>query len=172
MTEANPNVSPESFGTQTSQEGPSGLGGWLIFPALGLVKTPFHLGLTFLQIYVPIFTDGTWEILTTPGSDQYHAMLAPLLIFESLAHLGFIIAAIALIILFFRKSRLFPKIYIVVVLINPCVIVLDAWLSSFVITDEPMLDPDTTTELAISLVNVAIWVPYMMVSKRVRNTFV
>ena len=172
MTNSIPNASPESLGTENLQNGPSGLGGWLILPAIGLVIMPFRVGAILLQIFVPIFTDGTWEILTTPGSDQYHPLWAGLIIFEFLGNLGFIIAGIALVSLFFSKSRLFPKTYIAFLLINLCFILIDAWLGSFVITDEPMFDPDTTKELVRSLVAVVIWVPYMMFSKRVRNTFV
>jgi hypothetical protein len=51
-------------------------------------------------------------------------------------------------------------------------LILDAWLGSFVITDEPMFDPDTTKALFTTLMGVVIFVPYMMFSKRVRNTFV
>ena len=167
-----PDGSPVPLGTETVQNGPSGLGGWLIFPAIGLVIMPFSVGAILLQIHVPIFTDGAWEILTTPGSDQYHPLWAGLIIFEVLGNLGFIIADIALAILFFSKSRLFPKTYIAFLLINLCFILLDAWLGSFVITDAPMFDPDTTKELVRSLAGVVIWVPYMLVSKRVRNTFV
>ena len=115
---------------------------------------------------------GRWEILTTPGSDQYHPLLAGFIIFEILGNLGFIIAGCALVCLFFSKSRLFPKTFIAYLLINLCFLILDAWLGSFVITDEPMFDPDTTKALFTTLMGVVIFVPYMMFSKRVRNTFV
>ncbi len=137
-----------------------------------VVVSPVRIGAFILALDMPIFTDGTWEILTTPGSEQYHSLWAPLLIFEIAGNLGFMAAYVVLAILFFRKSRLFPKTYIAIALTNLCFIVLDAWLSSFVLLNEPMFDPDTTTEVVRSLVSVAIWVPYMMVSKRVRNTFV
>lgn len=151
---------------------PSGLGGWLILVAIGLVFAPFRVGALVLQLYVPLFRDGNWATLTTPGSEQYHVLWAPLLIFEIVCNLGFIVAYSVLAFLFFRKSRFFPKTYIALALINLCFIVLDMWFASFVLPDEPMLDPDTTKEIARALVSAAIWVPYMIVSKRVRNTFI
>ena len=172
MAETNPYDPPESVGTKGKQQYPSGLGGWLILVGIGLVISPSRLGAMIVQVFVALFTDGTWAILTTPGSEQYHALWAPLLIFELLGNLGFIVAYIVLVILFFRKSRFFPKTYIAIAFINLCFIILDAWFGSFVLLDEPMFDPDTARELARSLVSVAIWVPYMVVSKRVRNTFV
>jgi hypothetical protein len=48
----------------------------------------------------------------------------------------------------------------------------DTWLGSLVLPDEPLLDPDTARELVRSLGGTLIWVPYMLVSKRVANTFV
>jgi hypothetical protein len=50
---------------------------------------------------------------------------------------------------------------------NIAFIVVDAWLGSFVITDEPVFDPDTARELGRALVSAVIWVPYIRVSKRV-----
>ena len=179
MTETNsydpprsPYEAQESVGTEGKQQHPSGLGGWLILVAIGLVISPLRLGAMILQIFVPVFTDGTWGILTTPGSELYHALWAPLLIFELLGNLGFIVAYIVLAILFFRKSRFFPKTYITIAVLNLFFIFLDAWLGSLVLQDEPMFDPETAREIGRSLVAFAVWVPYMVVSKRVENTFV
>jgi hypothetical protein len=179
MTEANPYApsdslykDPETVGTEGKQQDPSGLGGWLILVGIGLVVSPLRLGVFIVQILVPVFTDGAWEILTTPGSEHYHALWAPLLIFELLGNLGFIGAYIVLAILFFRKSRFFPMAYIAIAFMNLCFIILDAFLSSFVLPGEPMFDPETTKQIARALGSLAIWGPYMLVSKRVKNTFV
>ena len=179
MTDSNPYQNPksaygppESVDTEGQHRKPSGLSGWLILVAIGLIFSPLRLGAFVFQTFVPLFQDGTWETLTTPGSEQYHVLWAPLLIFEILGNLAFIVAYAILAFLFFRKSRFFPKTYIAIALLNLCFIVLDTWFASFVLPDEQMLNPDTTKEIVRSLVSVAIWVPYMMVSKRVRNTFV
>ena len=92
----------ESDGTEGKEQSISGLGGWLILVGIGVVVSPFRIGAMTVLIFVPVFTDGTWEILTTPGSELYHALWAPLLIFELLGNLGFIVAYIVLAILFFR----------------------------------------------------------------------
>jgi len=41
-----------------------------------------------------------------------------------------------------------------------------------VFPSEPMFDPETIKEFARSLVACVIWVPYMLISKRVKATFV
>ena len=53
---------------------PSGLGGWLILPMLGLIFLPIKLGAMLATIYYPIFSEGYWEVLTTPESEAYHAL--------------------------------------------------------------------------------------------------
>ncbi len=154
------------------QVGPAGIGGWLILVIIGLIFNPIRLLLFVVQTYPPVFTTGAWEALTTPGSEHYDALWAPLLIFEMAGNALFIIAAITLLVLLLRRSRWFPRAYIVVAFANLVFILFDAWFGSLVILDEPMFDPATLRELFRSLVAVFIWVPYMRLSQRVKNTFV
>ena len=95
-----------------------------------------------------------------------------MIIFELVVNIGFIVAQLWLLVLFFKRSQSFPKLFVWVALLNLPFILVDAWLGSFVITEEPMIGPDTAKELARSVVTIAIWVPYMRVSRHVRNIFV
>ena len=52
-----------------------GLGGWLILVGLGVVLTPIRILATYIPIYKPIFEDGTWEALTTVGSEAYNPIV-------------------------------------------------------------------------------------------------
>ena len=179
MTDVNPYQPPESAESYSAfaemgnrRQEPSGLGGWLILIAIGLVITPIRLVITSLAVHLPMFQDGTWEMLTTPGSDEYNALWAPMIIFEIVGNIGFLVNYIAMAFLFFRKSRFFPRTFIAVAIANLCFVVLDAWLLTFLLPNEPMLDPDTLKQVVRSLLSVALWVPYMLVSRRVKNTFV
>jgi len=154
------------------QEGPRGLGGWLIFVAIGLLVNPIRLLVYLLSTYPPLFQTGTWQELTTPGTPSYHALWAPLLIFELLGNSLLILGCWGLLVFLFRRSPRFPGLFVIFAVSNLVFIVLDAWLGSFVITDEPMFDSTTARELGRSLFTVCVWVPYMYRSKRVRNTFV
>jgi len=41
---------------------PKGLGGWLIFPAIGLFLLPILLLISLNNDFLPIFTEGYWEV--------------------------------------------------------------------------------------------------------------
>lgn len=149
-----------------------GLGGWLILVGLGVVISPLRLAYEFGPMYYAIFTDGTFQILTTPGTDVYHSLWGPLLVGEAVCNSFLILASIYLVYLFFTKHYLFPKVYIAIILFSLFFIPFDAWVGSFVITDEPIFTPEITRELTRTLIGALIWIPYMLVSKRVKATFV
>jgi magnesium-transporting ATPase (P-type) len=149
-----------------------GLGGWLILVGIGVVFAPLRLALFILATYVPMFSDGTWEALTSPGSADYHALWGPLIVGEIIFNTIMILAGVYLIYLFFSKHHLFPRLYIAVVLITLLVIPIDAWLVTLIIPGKPAFDPATLKEFIRTLVGAMIWVPYMFISKRVKQTFV
>ncbi len=149
-----------------------GLGGWLILVGIGVVISPLRLSYEYGPMYYSIFTDGTFKALTTPGTEFYHSLWGPLLIGEAICNSFLVLASVYLVYLFFTKHYLFPKVYIAIIVFSLFFIPLDAWVGSLVITDEPMFDPATTKELTRSLVAAIIWIPYMLVSKRVKATFV
>ncbi|HBZ93087.1 MAG TPA: DUF2569 domain-containing protein [Pseudomonas sp.] len=149
-----------------------GLGGWLILVGLGLIITPLRISITYGPMFYSVITDGTFETLTTPGTEYYHWLWAPLLVFEAIFNSCMLIACALLLYLFFTKHYLFPKVFIATILISLVFIPFDAWLGSLIFTDEPVFDPDTTKEFARTLFSAVIWVPYMLVSRRVEATFV
>jgi len=150
---------------------PKGLGGWLILIAIGLGVTMLRLVWFVVGMLVPIFTSGQWANLTTPGTADYHALWAPLLIFELCGNLLFVLMAGTLLVLFFRKSRLFPKVFIAYSLLNLAFVTGDYFLSDLIPAVAAANDADAVKEVARAVVGAAIWIPYMLVSKRVKNTF-
>ena len=149
-----------------------GLSGWLILVGIGVVIAPIRLLVTYIPIYTPIFEDGTWEAVTSVDSESYNPLWGPLLIGEIAYNSIMVAASLYLIYLFFSKHYLFPKLYIAIVAVSLVFIPLDAWLVTKALPTEPMFDPETTKELIRVLIGGLIWVPYMLVSKRVKVTFV
>ncbi len=151
---------------------PKGIGGWLILVVIGLVISPIRISQFMLTTYWPIFRDGTWSVLTTPGTEAYHALWAPLIFFEIIGNLGSI--ALALVTLWFlvRKSRRTPNLAIGWLIWATAFVVIDFFAADLIPAVAAQSDPDSVKELVRSIVGAAIWVPYFLVSKRVKATFI
>lgn len=149
-----------------------GLGGWLILVGIGVIIAPIRILVTYVPMYWPLFNNGTWEMLTTAGSQAYHPIWGPLLVGEIVFNSVIVAVSIYLIYLFFTKHYLFPRIFLAVIAVSIVFIPLDAWLVSLAMPSEKMFDPDTTKEFARALLGGLIWGPYMLMSKRVKATFV
>lgn len=149
-----------------------GLGGWLILVGIGVVTSPFRLLASLIPTYKRIFESGAWHALTTEGSEHYVPYFGSFLVGEIIFNAILITASFYLIVLFFSKHYLFPRLYIGIVGASLVFILLDAWLGSEIFPGEPMFDPETTTEFSRAFVAGMIWIPYMLVSKRVKATFV
>jgi hypothetical protein len=152
--------------------GPRGIGGWLILPLLGLIFTPFRIGLQMVRDVLPVLKPETWHALTTPGTASYHPLWAPLIVFEVGANCVLIAFSVALLWLFFRKSRRVPMLMVVWLLANTGGQIVDLLLAQQIPAVAALPDNDGIKELSRSVVGLLIWVPYFLVSKRVKNTFV
>ena len=83
----------------------SGLGGWLILVGIGVVLAPFILSATFFPIFIPLFTDGTMETITSSENGIFHPLLGPLIYLEIVVNSALIILHFYLIYLFFWKKK-------------------------------------------------------------------
>jgi hypothetical protein len=151
---------------------PEGIGGWLIFVVIGLVVSPFRVIYFMTQNHWPIFRDGAWQQLTTPGTEIYHPFWAPLIVFEVLGN--FVVIAMALITLAFlvRRSRRTPSLAIAWFGWMAALVVIDYFAADLIPAVAAQPDPGSTKELIRSLFAAAVWIPYFLVSKRVKATFV
>jgi hypothetical protein len=148
-----------------------GLSGWLILVGLGVVIAPVRMLIIYGPIYEPFLNEDIWEALTSVYSVAYHPLWAPLLIGELVYNLLILIASCYLIYLFFSKHYLFPRFYIALAAMSLVFIPLDAWLLTLVLPDQKLPD-ETITEFLRALVVALIWIPYMLLSERVKLTFV
>lgn len=148
-----------------------GIGGWLILPLIGLIVTPFTLGSELILGFIPIFTDGTWEILTTSGNEAYHKLWAPVLVFETIGNLGFLAFSVYLLFLFFSKHYKLPNGIILFYLLNFAFLVFDYMLVIQIPAIAEFDHSDLIRDIARMGFTAAVWVPYFMKSERVKNTF-
>lgn len=156
----------------TERERGQAISGWLILIAIGVSLTPIRLLAYFIGDFESYFDLTYWQQCTTPGGPLYHPITAPVLIFELLSQVSMIILSVALLYLFFSKRRGFPKCYVAFTL--SCMALAIFWLviaKNF--PDSLGLDVATAQNYVGRLIlPCLIWVPYMLLSKRVKNTFV
>jgi hypothetical protein len=149
-----------------------GLGGWLVLVAIGLFVTPIKIGVLLMGTLVPALQGDTWASLTTPGGEAYHPFWGPLLIMEFAGNAIFLFGALGLLVLFFTKSRHFPLAIIVFFLANLVFVPADFFLADLIPAVAKQADSSSLRELVRTTVSCLIWVPYFLVSKRVKATFV
>jgi hypothetical protein len=151
---------------------PKGIGGWLILVVIGLVISPIRISYFMLTNHWPIFRDGMWPVLTTPGTEAYHALWAPLIAFEIVGNLVSIALPLVTLWFFVRKSRRTPVLAICWYIWAAAFVVVDFFVAGLIPAVAAQSDSDGVKELVRSIVGAAIWVPYFLVSKRVKATFI
>lgn len=149
-----------------------GIRGWLILPLIGLFISPIRISISVFRDLVPIFTEGHWNVLTTPGSGVYHPLWAPLIITECVGNAVFVIFSVVLLVFFLRKSRFLPNLIISYLILNLLFLAGDFFIADMVPAVAEQSDPQAAKELGRSIIGAVIWVPYFFVSKRVKQTFV
>ncbi|MBL8257814.1 MAG: DUF2569 domain-containing protein [Pseudoxanthomonas mexicana] len=151
--------------------GPEGLGGWLILPMIGLALTVLKILGYFGNQVAPMVADGTYDLLTTPGSELYHPLWLPLLLLEGGGNGVLLVMALVAICLYFMRSRWFPRMHITFMLTNAVLLLVLFFFGAKIPALMEAHDVQAVSDMTRGLVGAAIWVPYMLTSKRVRNTF-
>lgn len=149
-----------------------GLGGWLILVGIGITISPFITSYQLYSLYIPIFQDGSFDMLTNPAYSMYIPNFETLIYIEIAINCIIIVASFYLMYLFYSKNRLFPKLYIALAAFYPVFLLADAWAVNFVMPDVPIFDEETIKQVSRSVIGAVIWIPYMLMSERVKNTFV
>ena len=148
------------------------IGGWLILVGIGIVLSPLRLLLFIGRDLLPVFLSETWTTLTTPGTQIYHPFWGPLLIFELLGNVFFLVFSLVLVIFFFQKRKALPTMIITFYLLNLFFVVSDHFLANLIPLIANQSDQGSLLEIFRSAIASLIWVPYFLFSKRVKGTFV
>jgi hypothetical protein len=173
-----PESTPETKTSLTPQENqPQGIGGWLILPVIGLFITPVWVAITTINEIIPSLQPEVWDILTTPGTQLYHPLWAVMIIFELVGNSILFVGSLVLIVLLFGKKKIFPRLIIAFYILNLVVLGIDylaivTFISDILPTEGEKLGLEAMKELAKAIIGAAIWIPYFLVSVRVKNTFV
>ncbi|MGY4509322.1 DUF2569 domain-containing protein [Bradyrhizobium sp. USDA 3650] len=144
----------------------TGIGGWLGLVAFGQVVGLLRLLVSLGQYYTSI-DEQIWKQFPT-------AMWG-----EAFLNAVFVSLVICTIVLFFQYSRHFPRAFVLQMITVICMPLLDALWVAFIIgatTGQSLgssfhLDEKDGGQLIVAVISALIWIPYVMRSRRVANTF-
>lgn len=147
-----------------------GLAGWLILVAFGLIAGPFSLLRGLVDLYPSIFNVEDWRLLTDPGNPAYHPFWAPTLLFALFFNAVSLIFAGLLLVLFFKRRAAWRRAFIAYLISGIIGVFIDYYLTLQI---PPALTaiPTPAKGVVPSIIGSAIWIPYALVSTRVRSTF-
>lgn len=166
-----------------SRSDPKGIGGWMLLPMIGLTLSPF---VTIAYLYEGLQEGGGVESLSAlysllhadpglivaailRGEGGSYAVLAVSLTFVLATMILGVGGPIALWVLAYQRSALFPPGMIMYLVGTALLNAAYFPLAQLGFVD---YDPIVLKDLGRSIFACCIWVPYFLVSVRVRNTFV
>ena len=177
--QAAPQVTPShnqsasnSSAATTSVSQLKGLGGWLILIGFGLIIGPLRQINALSTGYKPYINTDLFEKLTSPSSASYIPNFNILFYAEIIVSIFLILLSLYLLFLFFAKKKNFPKNYIFISLFVILYIPVDAFLVSTIVPNAKVFDGEIVKSFFQTLISGAVWIPYMMKSERVKNTFI
>lgn len=154
---------PPSFSPHQHLEG---LGGWLICYGFGLVISP-------ILIVRTIFSSNL-SFLVGPKHQAFlsnHPEFTTFIAYEIITNIVFLLALIFLIYLFFSKKRLFPLLMIIYLILHACILIFNHFVFQMVAPSADFV-VSSVRLLAHTFLNCLVWIPYLLISRRVKVTFV
>ncbi len=148
-----------SAASYSADRGLTGIGGWLILPAIGLAISPF-VALFGLAVGWSLMLGSKGQIVlaSKPG-------LEPVILFEIIMDLVFVAILIFLNVLFYTRKKSFPLLMIAFYGLQFVLLLADHIMAA------PFNPHSTPTTVVRSFIVCAIWIPYFLVSRRVKLTF-
>jgi hypothetical protein len=147
-----------------------GIGGWLILVMIGLLFRPFLHAVLVVRLWPTIFHLGTWHRLTIPGGAAYHPLWMPVLLFELVFNCVEAILSTFVLILFFQKRVIWPRWFVALLLVALVGIIVDTILAQQIPAAAHHGEAAIKSVFQAAFAS-AIWIPYALVSQRVRATF-
>ena len=154
-----------------------GLQGWLLLVALGLILRPILALVGLGGLLAPyVGNPQIWQFFTSPGGQYYSPLWQPIFLFEIALNTTLLVFSVVVLVLFFARKKTFPSVYIGLLAALAVGGLVDGTLVSLIpkesfpenLQAQPL---PGAREAAQGLVAALIWIPYLLVSKRVKSTF-
>lgn len=151
---------PTTEQPRAEEKKPVGFRGWLLLPLFSVTLAPLALAAT--STYIWIAMADKWAPMWQQSAPRVVVSAGELVVNLALMFFAFVVASH-----FWRKTKRAPKLYTVFMLTS-----LAALATDYIAGTALHLDPDNGKLLIKQGVACLIWIPYMRVSERVKNTFV
>ncbi|HHQ6631264.1 TPA: DUF2569 domain-containing protein [Serratia fonticola] len=135
------------------------IGGFLYLPALGIILSVIS------SIYGLLSSIKSYHSVTGITSALYPFIIYQIICFAILLALSVYITGV-----FFGKKKKAPFYYILLISLNLIFVISNVAISHYQYGVE--VDSDMWTSMARTLIGACIWIPYFLVSVRVKRTFV
>ena len=165
---ATPQAIPEATAETTGTPQAWAFGGWLLLVGFGIWLGPFRLVYNLWGTYQPLFSDGHIEDILHAASMSFILLLCA----ELLVNLVLFAISLYLVYLFMRKSRQLPKWYFILAASTAVFLLIDSLLISLMFPDLEVFTDDVIKLLVGCAISLSVWVPYLYISERAKNTFV
>lgn len=139
------------------------IGGWMLVPLIGLITRPF---ITFRYFYTSDLFNSNYipQIKAASNLD-----LEAIIIFEIIINLLLLCLAMLCLIAFFKKRDILPRLLITLLVANAIFLGADSlWVSFY--SAQLNTEPDYS-DFAKAVFGCLIWVPFFLMSVRVKSTF-
>ena len=137
-----------------------GIGGWLILVALGLGFGPIGLLLALgASVLLLLSPEGQTLVAAHPG-------VAGLLLFNAVTDAVLIVLLILLNIVFYKTKKTFPRWAIGYLVVS---FILEIAMHQMMLQYMPTYP---SIDAFVSLAAAAVWIPYFLLSRRVKQTFI
>jgi len=162
--------------SQGQTQGPyDSIGGWLIFVAIGLTLFFIRGVIVILMYYVPLFTGKEpllWLSILFPWSPYYQPGIVPAVVDEMVVNVALIIFAAVNLKFMLNRSKRFPMMLVALLLANVTFVAIDLWLTHKLLGSVEYFTFEIIGQVLVCIAAAAIGVPYFLMSKRVKETFV
>lgn len=162
----------ESKQNSTPNKDLIGLDGWLIWVGISVIITPIRLLPNFFTEAELVWTSVSWNFLFNPEVESILRLTSYLLIFEFTYGTILMVLLLVQIYLFFTKHKKFPAFFIGILILFLIFKPIDSFLVNYLYPGQSFFNPEAIVSYLYNSIYAMIWIPYMLRSKRVKNTFV
>lgn len=155
-----PAISESDYCAACEKKELSKIGGWLWFPLVGLTLGGCMYAASFVK---------NIQVLVI-SNESINNTIKSLIIFEAAMMLALVIGCIYIGSLFFRKKRTLPLCFIVLLIATIAVDISDLWLANYFL--QIAINAADIKRIAQEVIRAAIWIPYFLISVRVKRTFI